>query len=142
MSNVVLKQNDDGSMGLQGDQRDHGAFIPVSLDYQGLAADASFCTMNRPMRVLGIIGRVDVISTGAATVTIRKVASGVALASGTALHTGTFNGQGTATNNQTLTLASATDGTLDLSAGDSLAADISATLAGGTGNITVWLAPR
>lgn len=140
---VNLKQNVDGSFGLQGRARLDGEFIPVVVEYIATSVDKVSALMTRPMRVKGIRGRVTVAGTdaGAVNATIRKVPSGTTIASGTALHIGTFDLKGTANTNQILTLASPTGGIPDLEVGDSIAADFAGVLTAATGAITVWLAP-
>jgi len=62
---------------------------------------------------------------GTLTLTVKKAASGTAIASGTAVHAGTVNLKGTADTNASPTLSSTlTD--YQLSPGDSLGADFSA----------------
>lgn len=142
---VQLKQNADGSAGLQGTDLDDGGFIVLTFPYNA-TANASILTlggavMNRRMIVKAITGLPDVTTSNAVTVTVYKAASGTAIASGTALHSGTFNCQGTAATNQTLTL-STTSGVVDVSAGSRIGAVISGVPgAAGAGMITVTLAP-
>lgn len=136
-----IKQNADGSLGIQGKDLGDGGFLNAAAEYLAASVDKSFFVADRAYKVKAIRGRVDVAGTdgGAVTATIRKVPSGTALASGTVLHSGTFNLKGTAATNQTLTL-SATSGVLDIAAGDSLAVDFTGTLTSATGTISVTLA--
>lgn len=140
---IAFKQNGDGSLGLQGRDLNDGEFIPATYEISpGSDSDRAFLTLTRAMRVKAIVGRVDVLNGAALTVVIRKVPSGTAIVSGTALHLSGVNANASVNANQTMTLASATDGTLDLVAGDSLGADLSAANTAAVGNVTVWLTPQ
>lgn len=142
---INLKQNADGSGGLQGTDGDEGGFVVLTLPYNA-TANASILTlgdaiMSRRMIVKSIQGLPNATTTNAVTITVYKAASGTAIASGTALHSGTYNCQGTANTNQTLTL-STTSGVVDVAAGSRIGAVISgAPGAAGAGSITVTLAP-
>lgn len=139
---VDLYQRPDGSVGFVGvDGTATSGFVPASISYVVPTADVSFFVADRPYRVVGIRGAVDVSGTGGAcTAVIRKVPSGTALASGTALHSSSFNLAGTANTNQTLTL-STTASDLVIAAGDRIAFDLTGTATSATGAITVHLAP-
>ena len=138
-----LKQNADNSMGIQGTDLDDGGFVVLTIPYNA-TANASILTlgdavMARRMVVKSIQGLPNATTTNAVTITVYKAASGTAIASGTALHTGTYNCQGTASTNQTLSLAAAA---VDVAAGNRIGAVISgAPGAAGAGCITVTLAP-
>lgn len=137
----MIRQNADGSLGIEGSANGEGGFLSVGLNYIASTVDCSFFVADRPYVVKAIRGRVDVAGTGGAcTATIRKVPSGTALTSGTALHSGSYNLVGTATNGQALTL-STTDSVLLLAAGDALCYDLTGTATSAVGNITVTLAP-
>lgn len=142
---VNLKQNADGSAGLQGTDLDDGGFVILTFPYNA-TANASILTlgdsiMARRMVVKSIQGLPNVTTSNAVTVTVYKAASGTAIASGTALHSGTYNCQGTANTNQTLSL-STTSGVVDVAAGTRIGAVISGVPgAAGAGCITVTLAP-
>jgi len=138
-----LKQNPDGSLGIQGSQLDDGGFISASFNWNVPNADTSFFVADRPYRVKGIRARVDTAGTDAGTVTgaIKKAPSGTAVASGTALHSGTINLKGTAATNQTLTL-STTSTDLDIAAGDCIGFDLTGVGTAAVGSVTVTLAPK
>lgn len=138
-----LKQNTDGSLGIQGSQLDDGGFIQVDIEWLAASVDKVSFVADRPYRVKGIRARVEVAGTdaGAVTVAVVKAASGTAVASGTALHSGTANLKGTAATNQTLTL-STTSTDLDIAAGDAIGANFTGVLTAATGVVTVTLAPR
>ena len=142
---INLKQNADGSAGLQGTDLDDGGFVVLTFPYNA-TANASILTlggsiMSRRMIVKSIQGLPNATTTNAVTITVYKAPSGTAIASGTALHSGTYNCQGTANTNQTLTL-STTSGVVDVAAGSRIGAVISgAPGAAGAGCITVTLAP-
>lgn len=139
---VNLKQNPDGSMGLQGTDLGDGGFLPVTAEWTASSVDKVFFVADRAYRVKGAIARVTVAGTdaGAVTVAVRKVASGTAITSGTAIHSGTANLKDTANTNQTLTL-STTSTDLDIPAGTCLAVDFTGVLTAATGAVTVSLAP-
>lgn len=95
---------------------------------------------DRAYRVVSIIGRT--LGTAAsATGVIKKAPSGTAIGSGTALHSSSFAFDGTTNTNQVLTL-STTTADLDIASGDSIGIDVTGTLTGATGCITILLAPR
>jgi hypothetical protein len=139
---VNLKQNADGSMGLQGTDADDGGWIPVTFNYTASSVDQAFFTATRKYVVKGVVVRPAVAGNdaGAVTVAVKKAASGTAIASGTAVHSSTANLKGTANTNQTLTL-STTASDLEIAAGTSIGADFTGTLTAAVGCITVILAP-
>lgn len=140
---VNLKQNPEGSLGLQGADLGEGGFLPVTAEWNASSVDKVFFVADRAYRVHGIRARVTVAGTDGSAVTaaVVKAASGTAIGSGTALHSGTVDLKGTANTNQTLTL-STTSSDLDLAAGDCLAVDFTGTLTAATGAVTVSLAPK
>lgn len=139
---VNMKQLPDGSMGMEGSDKDSGAFVMESIAWNPNSVDTVFFVAPRAMIVQSIMPRVEVAGTdvGAVTAVIRKVASGTALTSGTALHSGSINLKGTAATNQSLTL-STTATTLALAAGDALAIDFTGTLTSAVGAVTVGMNP-
>lgn len=141
---VNLLSNDDGSLGLQGRDFDAGEFIGMSAEWTPSSADMTLGILTRSMRVKAIRARVTTVGTdaGAVTAVIRKVNNSQAITAGTALHSGTINLKGTIDLNQDLVLASATDGTLDLVDGHTLAIDFTGVLTAAVGTVTVWLSPR
>jgi hypothetical protein len=139
---VNLKQNADGSAGLQGKDLDDGGFCVVDFNYNASSVDSTMFVASRAYVVKAIIGRPDVAGNdaGAVTATIRKAASGTAIASGTALHSGSMNLKGTAATNQSLTL-STTAGVLEIPAGTAICVDFTGTMTAAVGHISVILAP-
>lgn len=139
---VALKQNADGSMGLQGSDRDDGGFIAITFDYDAASVDRAFFVAQRAYVVKGIIGRPQVAGTdaGAVTAIVKKAASATAITSGTALHSSTYNLKGTAATNQALTL-STTASDLEIPSGTSIGIDFTGTLTAAVGVISVLLAP-
>lgn len=137
-----FRQNADGTLGIQGSQLDDGAFITMAFQYDAASVDRSFFLAQRPYVVKGIIVRPAVAGTdaGAVTVTIKKAASGTAIASGTALHSGTANLKSTIHTNQTLTL-STTASDLQIAAGDGVGCDFTGTMTAAVGCVTVLMAP-
>lgn len=89
---VNIVQNDDGSMGIRGelDQPAHGAFIPVSTEYNAASVDKTFFVATRPCVVKAIIARPTVAGSDGSAVTaqVRKVPNGTAITSGVALLAG------------------------------------------------------
>lgn len=140
---VNLKQNEDGSLGLQGADLDEGGFVPVNIEWNASSADKVAFVATRAYRVKGITARVETAGTdaGAVTAAVKKAASGTAIASGTALHASTINLKGTAATNQSLTL-STTDSDLDIDAGAAIGIDFTGVLTAATGVATVMLAPK
>ena len=139
---VNLIQFDDGSMGIQGNDLDTGAFIYASAEYVATSIDKTFFVATRAMRVVGVTVRPTVAGTdaGAVTAEIRKVPSGTAIASGTVVHASTANLKGTVNTNQNLAL-SATPANSRLAAGDALAVDFTGALTSATGVVTVAMIP-
>lgn len=138
-----LRQNQDGSLGIQGSLQDDGGFVPVEFNWNVPNADTSFFVASRPYRVKAILSRVDTAGTDAGAVTgaIRKAPSGTAVASGTALHSGTINLKGTAATNQSLTL-STTSSDLEIATGDCIGFDLTGVGTAAVGSVTVLLAPK
>ena len=140
---INIKQNSDGSMGLEGAATGgQGEFIPVTLSYVAAStATAIIFTASRSYAVQSILGRANVAGTGGAcTISLYSVPSGTAVASGTLLHTGSFNVAGTANTNQTLTL-SATAAALIIPAGNSIGYVITGTPTSAVGVINIAMTP-
>ena len=137
-----LKQNADGSMGIQGTDLDDGPFVNVHFTYNASSVDKVDFIAPRKLIVKSIVGRCTTAGTDGSAVTavIKKAASGTAITSGTALHSGTFNLKGTADTNQTLTL-STTASDLEIPAGTAIGVDFTGTLTSAAGVIMVALAP-
>ena len=137
-----LKQNADGSMGVQGTDLDDGGFVNVNIEYNASSVDKVSFVATRKYIVKAITGRPTVAGTDGSAVTavIAKAASGTAITSGTALHSGTFNLKGTADTVQSLTL-STTASDLEIPAGTAIGIDFTGTLTSATGVVTVTLAP-
>lgn len=137
----MIRQNADGSLGIEGTAGGEGGFLPLTLNYTATIVDCTMFTADRPYVVKAIRGRVDVAGTGGAcTAVIRKVASGTAITSGTALHTGSYNLVGTVNTQQTLTL-STTASDLLLATGDSICFDLTGTATSAVGALSVHLSP-
>lgn len=89
---VNIQHNDDGSLGFRGenDTATHGAFIPVTTEWNASSVDKVFFTATRPCKVKAATARVTVAGTDGSAVTaqLRKVASGTAITSGTVLLAG------------------------------------------------------
>lgn len=142
MASVVLKQNADGSGGLQGTDRDNGGFVTIDIEYNASSVDKTCFLATRAYVVQGIRGRPTVAGTdaGAVTAVIKKAASGTAITAGTALHSGTYNLKGTADTNQTLAL-STTASDVEIAAGTVIGIDFTGTFTAATGVVSVCLAP-
>jgi hypothetical protein len=137
-----IKQNDDGSMGVQGTDLDNGGFVTVNIEYNASSVDKVAFVATRAYVVQGITGRPTVAGTdgGAVTAVIKKAASATAITAGTALHSSTFNLKGTADTIQALTL-STTSGVTLIPAGTCIGVDFTGVLTSATGIVTVTLAP-
>lgn len=137
-----LRQNADGSMGIQGVDLDAGGFITINIEYTHSSVDKVCFVATRSYVVQGITGRPTVAGTDASAVTavIKKAASATAITSGTALHSSTFNLKGTADTIQALTL-STTASDLAIAAGTAIGIDFTGVLTSATGVVTVTLAP-
>ncbi len=138
---INIKQDGDGSAGLQGLDGGPGTFVPIQFWYNVPAINQSIFTADRSMIVKGLRGRVDVLGTGGAcTYQIRKAVSGTIGTSGVLLHSGTFNLVGTINTMQQLTLT-ATLADLQLAAGDSIYMHLTGTATSAIGSVTAHLVP-
>lgn len=142
MATVALKQNADGSMGLQGTDRDDGGFISVNIEYNASSVDKVAFVATRAYVVKAIRGRPTVAGNdaGAVTAVIKKAASATAITAGTALHSSTYNLKGAADTIQSLTL-STTASDLEIPAGTAIGIDFTGVLTLATGVVSVVLAP-
>lgn len=140
---VNIKQNEDGSLGLQGTDLGEGGFEAVEIEWLASSVDKVAFVATRAYVVKAITARVEAAGTdaGAVTATVKKAASGTAIASGTALHSGTINLKGTAATNQVLTL-STTKSDLEIPSGTAIGIDFTGVLTSATGVVTVTLAPK
>jgi hypothetical protein len=93
-----------------------------------------------PLIVTSIVGRVESISSSAATLMLMKVPNSIAIASGYPLTQAAFNAAGTAHLNQALSLVDDIT-VLSLDPGDSIGVKTTGTWTGACGGITVHLAP-
>lgn len=99
--------------------------------------DQPFFVADRAYTIASINGRVLVAGTGgAATVQIRRCASGTSVSGGTAVHSGTFNLVGTVDANQSLTVNSPS-----LPSGSSLGFDVTGVTTSARGVVNVLLLP-
>lgn len=139
---VNLKQNADGSAGLQGTDLDEGGFEIVNMIYDATSVDRCYMVASRAYVVKAVIGRPTVIGSDGSAVTavVKKAASGTAITAGTAVHSSTYNLKGTANTNQVLTL-STTGSDLVIPAGTGIGIDFTGVLTAAVGVITVILAP-
>ena len=137
-----LKQNPDGSMGIQGSDADNGGFVAVSIEYNASAIDKVSFVATRKYVVQGISGRPTIAGTdgGAVTAVIKKMTGVVAITAGTALMSSTYNLKGTADTVQSLALT-ATVADLEIPAGTAIGIDFTGTLTSAVGVVTVMLAP-
>lgn len=111
---------------------------PIAVPFAYNAPDDQpIFVADRAYTVVSIVGRVLVAGTGgAATVQIRRCASGTAVSGGTAVHSGSFNLVGTVDANQSLTVNSPS-----LPSGSSLGFDVTGTTTSARGVLTVLLIP-
>ena len=139
---IQLKQNPDGSAGLEGKDLDTGAIILASAPVNAATpATTVFFVATRACQVQAITYAVETSGTGGAcTLVVKKAPSATALASGTTLHSGTGNVAGTAATNQSLTL-STTTGVPTLAAGDRLGIIVTGTATSAVGVVTVAMTP-
>lgn len=101
---IAIKQNTDGSAGLQGAGLGEGEFCLVDMQWFPTAVSGPSLVTSRDYVLKSIVAAVEVAGTDAGAVTgiVYMAPSGTALAAGTALHTGTINLKGTAATNQVL----------------------------------------
>ena len=137
-----LKQNPDGSMGIQGSDADNGGFVAVSIEYNASSIDMVAFVATRKYVVQGISGRPTIAGTNGSAVTaqVKKMTGVVAITAGTSLMSSTFDLKGTADTVQSLAL-SATPADLEIPAGTAIGIDFTGTLTSATGVVTVTLAP-
>jgi hypothetical protein len=138
---VNLKQNPDGSAGLEGTDGNTGSLIFVNIPYTtSTPLTMSGAIFNRKVVVQGVYLVPDVASTNAVTATAYKATTG-ALGSGTALISAGMAMNGTAGTVVTGTL-STTGGALTLANGDHLGIVVSGALgAAGSGVATIVVNP-
>lgn len=139
---INIKQDGDGSAGLQGLDGGAGEFIPVNIRYDAASVDAVAFVATRSYIAKSITVRPTIAGTdgSAVTVAVKKAASGTAITAGTALHSSTGNLKGTADTIQNLTM-STTASDLLIPAGTAIGVDFTGTLTSATGVVTVVLAP-
>lgn len=136
---ISIKQNTDGSAGLQGSGGGQGEFTFDARPWTPVSVSGPSFVASRDYMVESIIARVEVAGTdaGAVTAQIWMAPSGTALASGTALHSGTINLKGTAVTNQVMTI---TPGTR-IPAGSAVGIIFTGVLTAATGGFTLALCP-
>ena len=139
---INLRQNADGSLGLENGDGSASPFVNVDIEYNASSVDKVSFVATRPYIVAAITGRPTVAGTdgGAVTAVIKSAASGTAITSGTALHSSTYNLKGTANTVQALTM-STTASELLIPAGTAIGIDFTGTLTSATGVVTVALCP-
>lgn len=139
---IAIKQNTDGSAGLQGSGGGDGQFVPMEFAYIASSVDSTVFVAQRAYIVKSVTCRPDVAGTDASAVTaVVKIApSGTAIASGTAVHSGTMNLKGTVATNQAMTL-STTASDLVLAAGSAIGIDFTGVLTAAVGCISIELTP-
>lgn len=137
-----LKQNPDGSMGVQGSDADNGGFVNVNIEYNASSIDMVAFVATRKYVVQGISGRPTIAGTNGSAVTaqVKKMTGVVAITAGTSLMSSTFDLKGTADTVQSLAL-SATPADLEIPAGTAIGIDFTGTLTSAVGVVTVTLAP-
>lgn len=138
-----IKQNTDGSLGIQGSQLDDGGFLTASFVYDSNLDGKVFFVAPRPYHVKAIYLRPTVagVDAGTVSVTVKKAANAGTMDSlATALHTSTLNLKGTINTNQAATLA--TGSTAQIAAGSAIGLDLTGTPTSAAGVVTVLLAPR
>ena len=141
MTTINLKQAGDGSAGLEGYDKDAGAFIFVNIPYTTTTPLTLYgAILPRQCVVKSVTLRTDVSATNAVTATAYQVPSGTDIGAGTAL-TGTMSLQNTIDTNLAGTL-STTAGALIVPAGSSIGVVVSGAIgASGAGIITIGLNP-
>lgn len=137
---ITLKQNTEGSMGLQGAGLGDGEFILVDMQWQPTTVSGPSVVMSRDYILKSLLASIEVAGTdaGAVTAVIWMAPSGTALAAGTALHSGTINLKGTAATNQALTLTAANQ---RIPAGYRVGIVLAGVLTAATGCVTAALCP-
>lgn len=137
-----IKQNGDGSTGLQGTGGGDGEMVVLHRGYIATSVDSTIFTASRAYVVKSVIVRPDVVGSdgSAVTVAVKIAASGTAIASGVAVHSSTGDLKGTANTNQVLAL-STTASDLLLPAGSSIGLDFTGTLTAAVGNVSIALCP-
>lgn len=136
---IDIKQNTDGSAGLQGAGYGDGEFTFDARSWGPTSTTSPSFVASRDYVLKSIIARVEVAGTdaGAVTAIVYMAPSGTALASGTALHTGTINLKGTAATNQVLSIVAGTR----IPAGSAVGVVYTGTLTAATGGVTFAFCP-
>lgn len=141
-----IKQNGDGSTGLQGSAsgaggiNSDGEFTFTDMRWAPTSLSAPSFVASRDYVLKSILAAVEVAGTdaGAVTATVYMAPSGTALSAGTALHSGTINLKGTAATNQALTL---TAPSVRIPAGYRVGIVFTGTLTAATGCATAAFCP-
>jgi hypothetical protein len=137
---IDIKQNTDGSAGLQGAGGGDGEFVLVDMQWQPTTLSGPSVVASRDYILKSLLASVEVAGTdaGAVTAVVWMAPSGTALASGTALHSGTINLKGTAATNQVLALTAANQ---RVPAGYRVGIVFTGTMTAATGCVTAGLCP-
>ncbi len=121
-------------------QAGQNGLVVASMLWDANVVDRVFFTApsNMAFTIISVVARVVVAGTdaGAVTAQIRRPASGTAITSGAGVHSGTINLKGTVDTNQTMTLTSP-----NLTAGQSLAFDVTGTPTSAVGSVSVFMVP-
>jgi len=120
-------------------QAAQNGLVVASLVWDATITDRTFFTApsNMAFTILSVVARVTVAGTGGAcTAQIRRPASGTAITSGAGVHSGTINLVGTVDTNQAMTITSP-----NLTAGQSLAFDLTGTPTSAVGSVSVFMVP-
>lgn len=120
-------------------QTAQNGLVVASLVWDATITDRTFFTApsNMAFTILSVVARVTVAGTGGAcTAQIRRPASGTAISSGAGVHSGTINLVGTVDTNQAMTITSP-----NLTAGQSLAFDLTGTPTSAVGSVSVFMVP-
>lgn len=114
-----------------------GGQFTVSHTFPATPVDHNFWIAPFACTVVGITFR-PIVTAASATLDVKKVPSGTAVASGTTLLSAAFALDGTTATNQVGALT-ATAADRDLAAGDALGSDVTGTTTNATGTLTVTL---
>lgn len=139
---VGLKQNTDGSLGLQGATQAQGQFIPIHARVIASDVDNVIFIADRKYIVKSVSYCPTVAGTDGSAVTlgIKRSANGSNIGSGTKVHASTMDLKGTINTIQTMSPPTDLADTV-IVAGQRLSLNFSGTLTAVVGNVTVMLCP-
>lgn len=123
-----------GRLSVSGNAAADSQVKPISWLAGTTPNNATIFIADRALTITSAVGVVEVANGAAATITIVKAASGVALSAGTVIHSGSFDANGAEAINQALTLT-----VTAMAAGDRLGLITTGTFTNSVGSLSVFV---